>query len=448
MIYDELPLPWRFVDDLDKLTKNDTCTKCEEDLHIVTTDVTMLPSFVWVGSSFFTPISFLLRNLETTSVVDISADVLSDLKTFTIGTNVYVAMTTQFFDSMSTPLIEGLYQADITDGFTHLYSEPIRICSNMNHCVVVSWSNSCDLAGIPYTYLHTQVAGDFTNYMFVDDAPMLQAEYETETEEVTNILRQKVALYQSQERTLRFKTIGSYWIVKVFKAIELHDSRLVQYQYDSSTLTSVYQSLECESFEVEVKDLPDSECQQEIEVKFKQDDAIVNGICCVSNSPDACLTSCYTVVGFWPVEACTEGAYYMDDVDSGIIVQCIGGVKVQKSTTCTYALNSTDGNYYYYNGDLWQVTPDIDFDSYVDNGNGTGSITISGFMIPGTWGYVMYSCDNSTFVTYPTPFTAAQLAVGITITVQNCSDTFYLKMTSRNHTCTYDTSDTISFVPA
>lgn len=450
MIHDELPMPWRFVDDLSKLSKNDTCIKCNEEEYVVQTDVTMLPSFVWVGSSFFTPISFLLRNLEDNTIINLTSQLLGytpKVKAFTIGSSVYVAMSTQFWSALSSPLSTGTYQADISDGINHIYSEPINICSDLSHCIRMTWNSSCDVAGIPYVYLHSIVTGDFTNCMFVQDSPLLQLEYETETEENVNLLRQRVKLFQTQERTFRFKTTGPNWIVRMFKAMELHDYIVIDYQYDSDAGTYKYTSGELEDFEAQLSDIEKSECTQQIEVRFKQDDAIINGICCVSNEPDACLTSCYTVLGFYPEDTCTEGAYYMEDVDSGVIVQCVSGNPVTKTTTCTYVFNETDGNYYYYNGDLWQITPDLNYNSYTNNGDGTTTIDLDGFTIPGTWSYIQYSCDNVTFTTYPTPFTAAQLAAGISITVQTCSDTYYLKCTSQNHTCTYDTSDTIQFTP-
>jgi hypothetical protein len=440
MIYDELPTAWRFVKDPTMLASERPCSECnKESAYEVITDTSYLLPFVYRGAvgEFYLPQTFILED-ENGFQIDLSA-YIPGLAIMSTATNFFIVSVGISFPT-SSPLQEGTWQAQLWDGSNTLYSEPIRICGEFEKCIRFSWKNSCDLAGIPYTRVDS-----FFNVLFLEQTPILSSEYETEKEESENMLRQIDPIFASQKRTMRLKTSGPDWVVRMFQAMQLHDTVTISYMVNAAHPEGLYSS-EVESLTVTASTLQDNECVSEIEIKFVQDDSIISTACCVPQSYIECLDPCYAVEGFKDdFGAYQDGDYYLESVDSPLILQYDGDGFVEVTSDCVYVLSLDTNAYLFYNGDLWQPTPTISsvvFDG-IDIVTGNGMYTITGFTMPNTFVYLSYS--NPAVFDYTTPITASQLAAGYQFIVPPGSGTVEVSIISMGYGCSYGTSPV--FVP-
>lgn len=436
MIYDELPSSWRFVDDEKKLSKNTACESCSEESPIVLTHIDTLPSFIFrTTGNFFTPIFFNLTEIGG-NIIDMSAEI-PNMELFSIGNYTYVAYNIRTF--ISTPLATGIYQATISDGYKTFYSEPIRICDDITKCIKFNWTNSCDLAGIPYPYLQTAFGTPFLN-TFQADLKLVNAEYETEKEKLENMLRQTENFYQSQTRNFSLKNKEGVpdWFARAIQVMQMHSAITVIYDIDNNHQNGLYATAveECTVISSPSQDA----CTSSLEVKFRQDDAVISTLCCVNSSPEDCLAACYTVNGYAASGFPAVGQYQIMDFDSNIIKKYLGsGVYGPALPGCNYVLNSSTSTYMFYNGDLWLNTPDITSVSVVlIQGNFT-TIALTGYTMPNTWVYVGSSALEGGCNYEPIAYSAADLAAGLIQIVVNTNTYYYVCIRSVNHNCVYDT---------
>jgi hypothetical protein len=446
-IYNEPPVAWRFVDNENKLQKNKPCADCAAESYTYKVPANYLPSFCWSGSTFFTPLSVILVDpTGTNSPVDISSYYLP-LLSFTIGTSVFVAFPGQFTPSDSMP--DGVWQCQITDGLNTLYSEPVEFCLQYAPCTVIEWRNSCDIYGIPYSYID-YVGQPLINRIWLDETPIITDRYETEIEESVNLLRQTIVVYKSQQRQFRIELPAPEYVVRQFNAMVLHDAITIKYG-DESGNNYTYTSDSIHTLSVASEPQDNDGCSHTITLTFQQDDAAIGGICCVSQNPAACLIICEDVLGFIsdfePGEYVVDGNY-IDDVDSNTIVTYNNRGQFVNPRECNYVNNTTTGQTMWFDGDLWYTVPLLTFVSAGTVSGGLQPLTLSAQMITGTFGYLYYSCNNVTFNQYPVPFTAAQMISGVTFNVPVCgSGTYHLKISMITHTCDYGESNVLSITP-
>jgi len=442
MIYDEVPSAWRFVKDTSMLDSERPCGTCnnEEDFTVIT-DPAFLPPFVFRGplGEFLIPQSFILED-DQGQQIDLSIYV-GDIDSVATASYMYLVFPGLSFPT-STPLQTGVWQAQVSDGINTLYSEPLQICNSFEKCVKITWKHSCDLAGIPYS----QFAA-YENVIYMPETCMLSPEYETEREESENIQRQVDPIFMSQQRTMRMKFVGPDWIVKMFQAMQLHDTITIAYLINDAHPDGLY-STAAEKLTVLTSEL-ESECRTELELKFLQDDSTISTACCVPESYTKCLESCVDVVGYKDdfIGMYVEGSYYLDAPDSGIIWYYAGGVFTDATAGCVYAFSLDLNQYVYYNGDLWFEMPGITsvtFDG-IDLGTGDAIYTITGFSAPGTWVYLSY-VDPADY-DFLMPITAAELIAGYTFQVDAAITPLYVRIKAYGHGCAYAESSMVTVTP-
>lgn len=436
MIYDELPCSWRFVDSTDKLNANNPCTDCADEAPIIKTSTLLLPSFVFFTTTIFPITSFILRDLSTGAITNLATEIPS-MQIFTIDGLTYVSSNIIEYNPMSTPLNTGTFQAEISDGFVTFYSEPISICNDAKSCIIVRWSHTCDLAGIPYAHLNSIYTGNFENIIMLDQE-LLFPEYETEKQKAENMLRQTDTFYQSQTRTFSFKH-GAVpeWFARTMQVMQLHNIINIFYGISNLYPLGIYNTTSEETTTITTPNAPNEPCTSSLEVKFRQDDAVISTFCCVNKSPDDCIVSCFDVVGFRGIATPAIGEYVIHDADSGIIDIYNGESGYSTaSTTCTYVHNTATDQYLYFDGDQWVLAPSITSSSYVGVSGGNVTYTLHGFTLPNSWVYI--GTDDGTGCVYgPTPYTAAQFAAGVNIVFPDDPE-INVCIKSMNHNCTYD----------
>lgn len=432
MIFDELPSSWRFVDDEKKLTKNRSCDQCNELSPIVCTISTVLPSFIWrTQGIFFNVLTFDLTE-DGGGVIDMSA-YIPDIKIFVIDGYTYLAFNKT---TISPQLAPGTYQATISDLRTTIYSEPINVCDDVTRCVQFDWTNTCDLAGVPYAYLETIFGTQFLNTYSVKDMSLISAEYETEQEKLENALRQTDVFYLNQTRTFSLKNPSiPDWFVRVLQVMKLHSDITITYDIDNNHQNGLYTTTaeECSVTSA----LAENNCSASIEIKVRQDDAIISTMCCVNKEPEPCLESCYDVIGFKDDVTPSTGDFAIDDVDSGLIYEWSGSTWVLESGDCTYVHNTANDTYLFYDGDVWNITPNISSVSTVLVQANFTTLQLFGYSMPGTFVYVGSSSFEGGCNYEAVAYSAEDLASGMIEIVVDTNTYYYICIKSVSHGCEY-----------
>jgi hypothetical protein len=455
MIYDELPTAWPFATNLDKLTANSACPEC--NIQSLKTTTLVLPGFIWRGPVAFMDItSFILRDTGNSAITINLVAEIPNLQVFVINADTYIVWRTKTYTAMTTPLDVGTYQVEISDGTYTIYSEPMEFCSSETRCLQLIWGNTCDIAGIPYTYLAAN-GGPWTNWLMLTDAALMTETYETENEKFENGLRQLHTFYVGQKRFLRFReTAEAKWYAKMFQAMQIHNNISIDFRVDTAHPQGLYSSGRIEEMIVITSPVDEQQdlCRQFIDVSFRQDDAIIGTMCCVSNQPAACDATCFNVDGFKADFVGIEQTnhFYIDDTDSGLIYQWNGSAYVLASSTCFFVHNITTvpETNMFFDGDFWHYSPLLIINGVIAPTLTDREFDMQGYTRPDTWSYIYYRLDpmdpwqdvGSNPGGPGQPLTSTQLQVGFIITLSAGSGTYYFRITSQNHTCTYDEGTT------
>lgn len=439
MIYDELPSAWRFVDDEKKLTVNKNCIDCKDEAEILSTTTAILPAFIFKTSGlFFTPLNFSFNTADGLSGFSLASEI-ANMKLFTIGGITYVTLNTRTYNPLTSPLSTGIYYAQITDGVHTIYSEPISICDHTDYCVRLDWTHTCDLAGIPYDYLKTLYGSDFLNTWIITDMKLISPDYETQKEKLENMLRQTDNFFLNQTRTfsLKHKEVPE-WFVRALQVMQLHNKITVTYDIDNNHQTGLYTTSveECSVTSTVNEIQGDSICSSSVDIRIRQDDAVITTYCCVNSEPDACLEKCADVVGFKVAGFPSVGDYQIVDFDSNMIQKYIGEETYGPAFPCNFVFNTNDNRYLYFNGDIWQYAPDISSVTIVATNPFSLDIEIIGFLLPGMWAYIGTNAGDGCKYS-DIPYTAQQFTDGFVITIPKLSGiTLCVKMMNNN--CSYD----------
>lgn len=136
--------------------------------------------------------------------------------------------------------------------------------------IKLQWWNDCDLGNIYYS-------GGFRNKLFLD-AAVGAPEYESEEEGTYNSAGEFITTFQRLVKVYKINVIVPEYIADSLKAMALTNNIYIY------TTDGLYGS---QIKHVQVESEPVSEtndCMQNVTIRFRQDDQIESGNCCVNMS--------------------------------------------------------------------------------------------------------------------------------------------------------------------